>query len=401
MKQALGCALAFCGAAQAAPPVTLEPGATTEIACPADAVRTVRQHAAPGDAAPSHPAPAGRAPLRIALWGDSHTATAAFTDAMLAAMRIDPQLALPSFLSPAWALKGIAHPLRVTCASAGWRTLLAHQGARAVGAGLVSITSEQPGSLLAFDFRWPQPTLRIGSFRLHLSKQSAARPLVLGISADGGPEALVPLDGALAEPLAVELRRPAATVQIRLVAGEATVHGLAPAYAARPPAHLDVFSIPGATVEGWRHADVRAPAFAAAKPPLDLAVLQYGTNDAPSAELRPDEYAQLLRASLRKFRLAYPGARCVVVGPPDRGGRARTRDFSLVHFQVGRMQQQLAHEHRCEFWNWQAAMGGLRSAVAGATRTAPTVQPDLTHLTALGYRESGLAFGTWLAKPHR
>ena len=393
--------LALCGAAQAAA-VILEPGNAPELACPADALRTVRQAGAASDmAAAQAAASTGRAPFRMALWGDSHTATAAFTDAMLAGLRIDPQGTLPTFLPASWAVKGIAHPLRATCASAGWRTQLAHQGTRSVGPGLVSLAGEQAGSLLAFDFRWPQPATRITAVGLHLAKQSADRALVLGISADGGPEALVPLDGPVAEPLAIELRRPAATLQIRLVAGEVTVQGLAPVYAARPQAHLDVFSIPGATVEGWRHADVRGAAFAAGKPPLDLAILQYGTNEAPGAEQRPDDYAAVLRASLRTFRLAYPGARCVLVGPPDRGGPARTRDFSLVHFQVGRIQQQLAHEHRCEFWNWQSAMGGMRSAVAGAARTPPTVQPDLTHLTALGYRESGLAFGGWAAKPHR
>lgn len=390
--------MVMCCAMSYAAAVTVEPGNTLDFVCPRDALRSVRQ--AVGGSESTLPAPqgVGRAPFRIAIWGDSHTASAFFIDAMLAAMHIDLQTALPTFLPATWTLKGVAQPLRVSCSSLSWRTVMAHQGARAVGAGLMAISSEQQGDLLAFDFRWPKPTTRIASIRLHLSKKSPERTLVLGVSADGGPEAIVSVEGDAAAPITVELSRPAATLQLRLVAGEVTIHGLSPNYVATAQNHLDVFSIPGATVEGWRHADVRGVAFAGSRPPLDLAILQYGTNDAPNADLHPEEYKKGLQDSLRQFRLAYPGTRCVLIGPPDRGGRGPLRDFSLVHNHVSRIQQQLAQEHRCEFWDWQWAMGGLRSAANGAARTPPTVQPDLTHLTALGYRQSGQVFGTWAAK---
>lgn len=378
--------------------VTVQPGSLQELACPPEATRIARQASGTPDAPPPATPGVGRAALRIGLWGDSHTAVAAFTEALLAGMQIEPQGMLPTFMAANWAIRGIAHPLRAGCVSPSWRPALAHQGARDVGAGLVSMSSEQQDSVLAFDFRWPLATTRLAAAKLHVTKQRADRSLVLAVSADGGPESLLALDGAITQPVDIQLARPAITLQVRLVAGEATVHGVAPVYAERARNHLDVFSIPGATVDGWRHANVLGPAFVASKPVLDLALLQYGTNDAPGAAQRPEFYAQVLRDSLRRFRLAYPGTRCVVLGPPDRGGRGAMGEHSQLHQQVSRMQQQLAREAGCDFWNWQLSMGGRGSAAAGAMRNPPTVQPDLTHLTALGYRESGLALGIWLGR---
>ncbi len=400
----IACALAAAGPLAATPePLRVVPGTATELDCPPDATRATRPAAAAGESPADTAVAAGRAALRIGIWGDSHTATGAFAEGMAAALGLDPADLAPTFLPASWTIRGIAHPLRSVCVSPGWRPALAWQGARQVGAGLVAVSGEQHGSLLGFDFRWPQAEARVTSVRLHLTKQRADRSLVLGISADGGAEALVTLDGAVSEPLRIVPTRPAALLAVRLIAGEATVHGLSPVYAAaqRPRDHLDVFSLPGATAEGWRHAAVTEPAFATSKPVLDLAVLQYGTNDAAAAAQRPEEHAQALREGLRRFRLAYPGARCVLVGPPDRGGGGPGGPHAAVHAQVAAQQQRAAREAGCWFWDWQAAMGGRGSAAAGARQVPPMMQADLTHLTPQAYRAHGHAFGAWLAGPHR
>ena len=400
----LACTLAFSGALAATPePLRLVPGTATELDCPPDAPRAARQTPAAGDTAADVAVAAGRAALRIGIWGDSHTATGAFAEGMAAALGLDPVDLAPTFLAASWTIRGIVHPLRVVCASPAWRPALAWQGARGVGAGLVAVSSEQHGSQLGFDFRWPQADARVASVRLHVTKQRADRALVLGLSADGGAEVLVTLDGAVTEPLRILPTRPAALLTVRLIAGEATVHGLSPVYAQaqRPRDHLDVFSLPGATAEGWRHVAVTDAAFAASKPVLDLAVLQYGTNDAPGAAQRPEEHALSLREGLRRFRLAYPGTRCVLVGPPDRGGGGPGGPHAAAHGQVAALQQRAAREAGCWFWDWQAAMGGRGSAAAGVTRVPPVMQADLTHLTPQAYRAHGHAFGAWLAGPHR
>lgn len=231
-----------------------------------------------------------------------------------------------------------------------------------------------------------------------LTRSSAASPPT------AAREALVTLDGAVTEPLRILPTRPAALLTVRLIAGEATVHGLSPVYAQaqRPRDHLDVFSLPGATAEGWRHVAVTDPAFAASKPVLDLAVLQYGTNDAPGAVQRPEEHALSLREGLRRFRLAYP-RHALRAGRPAgprrrRAGRsARGGAWAGGRAAAGRA----AREAGCWFWDWQAAMGGRGSAAAGATRVPPVMQADLTHLTPQAYRAHGRAFGAWLAGPRR
>ena len=150
----------------------------------------------------------------------------------------------------------------------------------------------------------------------------------------------------------------------------------------------------------WERAGVHSPTFAASRPDIDVAVLQYGTNDAPHIDGRLDDYLAALRSALRQFRVAYPGVRCVLIGPPDRGGQARGIDHSLLHTLVARAQQRVGREFDCDFWDWQAQMGGRGSAAAGVARTPPVMHRDRVHMTSLGYRDSGLAFGSWLMQ-HR
>lgn len=377
----------------------VETGGQAQFSCPDGSVRTVRQPLVAREAASA--AGVGAPGWRVAIWGDSHTASRDFAEAMLAAMQVDAAEVQPTFLAASWASPGVAQPLRTSCASNTWRSHSATRWGRQTGAGLMALSADAPGSLLAFDFRWPTSTARIDSARLHIGKLDPERTLLLAVSADGGPETLVSLGGAVQDPLRIELTRPAATLQLRLVAGELSVYGISPVYLESARHRLDVFSFPGATVGVWTHASLYSPAFLATRPPIDLAVLQYGTNDAVGIAGRFEGYLATLRSALRRFRLAYPGVRCVLLGPPDRGGRSGEFDMSQVHAEVARLQQRTALEFGCDFWDWQAQMGGLGSARAGAARTPPSMVRDLVHLTSLGYRDSGHAFGLWLARSRR
>jgi hypothetical protein len=146
-----------------------------------------------------------------------------------------------------------------------------------------------------------------------------------------------------------------ASVRIRLVSGAITVHRFVPRYTARADVVVDAMSIPGGMMRGWLHAD---PALFAAGGGQDgaynLILLQYGTNEGADLKL------------------------------------------AAIHQQIALAQRELGRQFRCEFWDWQAAMGGPGSAAAWARMTPPQMQGDLTHLTASGYRISGALFGHFL-----
>jgi lysophospholipase L1-like esterase len=220
----------------------------------------------------------------------------------------------------------------------------------------------------------------------------------VGLSVDDGPERVLALDGS-ASVLRVLPKAPMATLRLRLVAGQVTLHGLAPAYAAPSPTVVDVFSLPGATGKAWNPPSAAAGE-TGGRADYGLALLQYGTNEAADAGFQAEDYAKTLRGSLARFRTAYPTTRCVLLGPPDRGSPAGPRGraaadperFSRVHHEIASVQRRLGAEFGCGFWDWQAAMGGAGAARRWALASPPLMQDDLTHLTARGYEASARSF---------
>ena len=341
--------------------------------------------------------PRSRLP-RIAIWGDSHTAAGPFVDTLLEAWGLPRAQTLPSFIPPSFGQPNVRLPLQKACVGGEWRLRTAHRtpgvGAR-FAKGLDTLSSEGSGAMLAFDFRDPAPTTRLQWLDLVYSKDDPDRVLVLGLRVNGGPEQLLFLHGHGAPRLRVQAEVPLATLHLRLVAGQMNLEGLVPAYVDAPAAAtVDVFSIPGATVAGWQSVDVRYLATREARPvDYDLVLFQYGTNDAVGKGFDTEGFAQSMRAALRQLREVYPTARCIVVGPPDRGApgagaRSESRRFSLAHALVASVQERTAREFRCSFWNWQAAMGGPGSAQRWLHESPRLMRADLIHLTADGYTQS-------------
>jgi hypothetical protein len=119
-----------------------------------------------------------------------------------------------------------------------------------------------------------------------------------------------------------------------------------------------------------------------------LIVLAYGTNEAVSPRWDAAGYEAGLREVLEKIRDAAPAASILVVGPPDCLYLKRLRRFSSGRLdEVISIQRAAAREAHCGFWNWRARMGGpgsVRQWVA-----AGLSQRDYVHMTAAGYRLAG------------
>jgi lysophospholipase L1-like esterase len=121
-----------------------------------------------------------------------------------------------------------------------------------------------------------------------------------------------------------------------------------------------------------------------------LIILAYGTNEALSRKFDPAEYRAAFRNAVKKMRRAVPTASILIVGPPDCFVR---RSNGLAPFpnmnDVIKIQQQVAAEERCAFWDWRARMGGPGSKKQWVA--SGFAQGDYVHFTAPGYHMIGKA----------
>jgi hypothetical protein len=345
----------------------------------------------------------GRAPYSIAVWGDSLTSARDFVDAALHANGIQKATIVPSFIQAGLKVPGLSLPLKASCATKGWQVAYAHKekrGASGFSKGFVSMSSETPGDIILLDFRFPLPSTRVKALTMLFEKSRPDGSLLLGVSVDGGDENFISLSRTAGPALRIRPDLPMSAIRIRLVSGQITVHGFEPLYQDAPAAIVDTLSVPSALLRSWSNADERYfPAAPASAVDYNLVLVQYGTNEAASAGFDRASYLEYLRSNLSKLRRFYPGSRCILIGPPDRGvagsiGPPASLKYSNVHQQVALAQRQVGRAFGCGFWDWQAAMGGPGTAARWAKMNPPQMQPDLTHLTAKGYEISGRMFAT-------
>jgi lysophospholipase L1-like esterase len=114
-----------------------------------------------------------------------------------------------------------------------------------------------------------------------------------------------------------------------------------------------------------------------------LVILAYGTNEANSHLWTAEQYRADLIAIIERIRHATPAASILMIGPPD-CGRLRP----LLHLsEVIDIQREIAAAQHVAFWDWRLHMGGpgivKRWVVAGWS------QQDYIHLTSEGYRMLG------------
>jgi hypothetical protein len=335
---------------------------------------------------------------RIGLWGDSHTASGHFVDAMLSAWGFGSTRALPASLPPALGLAGVRLPVRSQCLSTGWKLQTAHRANPNQGgftSSLMFLSASAPGEALWLDFGdWAAPH-RLQSLTLRFAKADPQRALVLGLSINHAPEALVSLTDPAHNTLQIRPPvGPLTSMRLRLVTGQLTLHALDLSYQTPPRVFMDVFSTPGALASGWNQPEIKFAPGAR----YDLVIFQYGTNEAIGATFDPDAYTQSLRQSLRRFRAVTGNAPCVLVGPPDRASHPPVvPPYALRHMVINRIQDTLSRESGCQFWNWQTAMGA--NIARWASANPPLAQADWTHLTGTGYAQSARLFASAIPTP--
>ncbi len=338
--------------------------------------------------------------IRVGVWGDSHTASGSFVDALLQAWDFPAEGVRTGYVQAAIGLPGVRLGIARTCLTKAWSLHFAYRSsAQETGfnSTLVTLKSEANDEMLVLDFPGADSAPAPQWLNIHLHKPDPDATLILGISINGGPEAApLVLEGAV-QALQVLPDTEIRTLRLRLIAGGLGITGFEPVYRGTPKLIIDVFSTPGAQSKGWWNQKIK-PIDAH----YDMVIFQYGTNEAPSDSYRPDPYAVSLRKELRQFRAIHPKSRCVVMGPPDRVGMTpgdKKMDYPARHQSIGKVQALVSPEFRCEYWDWQKAMGGPKSVLGWAKRTEPLAQADLMHLTSQGYAESARLFAASIRRP--
>jgi len=327
---------------------------------------------------------------KIAIWGDSLTSARNFLDAALKTGGI--KKTTPSYIQAGIKVPGLNLPLKHACATAGWKTAYAYKEkgtTPAFSEGMLSMESSTPGDVIQLELRD-----RVTQFDIQYEKSAPDGSLLLGVAVDGGPEQLIPLSRTDGGVLRIMPEAPMSAVVLRLVSGQIRIHGFRPRYDNAAGVVLDTFSVPGAQLRGWSYVDER---LTQAAPAYDLILVQYGTNEGASPSFDAAAYAASLRTNLARLRHFQPRARCILIGPPDRGVAAGPgvppQKFSVIHRQIAVAQRQVGAAFGCGFWDWQGETGGPGTAVRWMRSTPPLMQPDLTHMTARGYELSGRLFG--------
>lgn len=335
-------------------------------------------------AAPAQPT------YKIAIWGDSLTSARNFIDAALKTSGIENTT--PSYIQAGIRVPGLNLPLKHACATAGWKTGYAYKekgNTPAFSEGMLSMESSTPGDVIQLALRD-----RVTQLDIQYEKSAPDGSLLLGVAVDGGPEQLIPLSRTDAGMLRIMPEAPMSAVVLRLVSGQIRIHGFRPRYEHAERVVLDTFSVPGAQMRGWNFVDEHLTQSAT---DYDLILVQYGTNEGASPSFDAAAYAASLRTNLARLRHFQPRARCILIGPPDRGVAAGPgvppQKFSVVHRQIAVAQRQVGTAFGCGFWDWQGETGGPGTAVRWMRSTPPLMQPDLTHMTARGYELSGRLFG--------
>jgi lysophospholipase L1-like esterase len=142
----------------------------------------------------------------------------------------------------------------------------------------------------------------------------------------------------------------------------------------------DVLGINGARAErmlSWNRA-VLGDNIKIRKP--DLIILAYGTNEVTDGDWSVESYARMFSSILKMLRQSAPDASIIVFGPPDRA------DVALAGSKMPLMieaQRRAAREAGAAFWNSYDAMGGAGSMNVWAAQGL--AQGDHVHLTGPGY----------------
>jgi lysophospholipase L1-like esterase len=315
-------------------------------------------------------------PIHILDYGDSHTASDDWANAMRAALQSKYGDGGPDFIQAGHPYRGYRRVDAAGANSAGWKTegTMAIRGDANQGLSGISISTQAAGQTV---------TLTASGSALE----------IFYLEQPGGGQVELTIDGQSAGAFTTDGDIGPGHSEYSLTPGS---HELKLRTLNFAPVRLFGFALDndkGVTVEtlgingaqanvllGWNER-IWADEFNARNPSLVL--LAYGTNEADSRLWTPEQYRADLTAIVERIRHANPAVPILMIGPPDCG-----RLKPLPHLsEVIDIQREMARKLNAAFWDWRLHMG--EPGIVKRWVVAGLAQPDYIHLTSEGYRTLG------------
>lgn len=169
--------------------------------------------------------------------------------------------------------------------------------------------------------------------------------------------------------------------------GPVTIYGAA-LETAGPGATWETFGVAGSSIGSLTRQGKAHLAGQVARRNPDLVVYMTGGNEVGYPSLSADEgkgYADAYRIALAKLRAGAPEASCLVLGPLDQATRTRGEIVSKPMLtRMISIQQTVATEAGCAFWDSRASMGGEGGFKRFLEHQPKYAWSDLMHLTLEG-----------------
>jgi lysophospholipase L1-like esterase len=119
----------------------------------------------------------------------------------------------------------------------------------------------------------------------------------------------------------------------------------------------------------------------------DLVVINYGTNESGYPAYVEKQYGPELIRAIGRVRAALPNASILIMSPMDRGERSGDQITTMRAIpQIVAIQQRIAEQTGCGFFNTYQAMGGNGTMALWYDRHPPMVGADLIHPSPQGAR---------------
>jgi lysophospholipase L1-like esterase len=213
---------------------------------------------------------------------------------------------------------------------------------------------------------------------------------IIEITADGAPVGTVNTAGDIKKNNATTVPIPAGTkqVQLRVIGATVQIFGVVFARDARGLTY-DSIGLNGASTTVMSRA-FNPVTFSTAlehRNP-DLVVINYGTNESSFPSYVEKQYEPELIRAIGRVRAALPNASILIMSPMDRGERTGGDAISTMRAipEIVAIQQRVAQQTDCGFFNTYQAMGGPGTMARWYDRHPPMVGADLIHPSPQGAR---------------
>ena len=315
-------------------------------------------------------------PVHIVQFGDSHTASDDWVNAMRAAAQAHYGDGGPGFIQAGHPYRGYRRFDAAGTNSPGWKTqgTMSLRGDAYQGFSGISLSTQSPGQTISL-------TASGELLDVFYLRQPGGGQVQL--TADGEPAGTFSTDGDTG-PGHYELTLPPGSHQLVLrTLNFAPVRLFGWTFDNRQGVTFETLGINGSQAHVILSWDEQLWADELTRRAPALVIVAYGTNEANSHLWTADQYRADLTALIDRIKRAAPSASILMIGPPDCG-----RLKPLLHLsEVIDTQREVAAQVGAAFWDWRQHMGG--PGIVKRWVTAGLAQTDYIHLTSEGYRMLG------------